>query len=191
LIMSQTGEGPSQIIATITGTWNYNRLAKNWGGNVGASVLPTFHLDRANKDVRMQCPRGYKVAVINKNKGREMIQAAKFAEFLANYQSQVWRFDSVTEIPCNKDALGTVDIQSNPVTKAITEQYAAGAFVEKVNPYFWGPSNGLADQLLNGSTVTGQTNLVASGVGTAEIVLDYDAIQAALTECVNSLANPS
>ncbi len=189
LIMTQVNEGPSQIVATINGTWNYKRLEKAWNGKVGASILPTFHLDEANKDVRMQSPRGFKVAVVNKARAKTVVAAAKFAEYLTNFASQIHRFDMVSEGPTNTESSKAVDPSTNPCIDALLKQYEAGAFVEKVNDSFWNPTNGLADQLLNGSTKTNETNLVKSGVGTADIVLDYDAIQGALDACVRNL-NP-
>lgn len=184
-IMTQVGEGPSQIVATISGTWSYKALQKAWNGHVGATILPKYHLDAANQDVRMQAPQGYKIAVVNA-KSQQIKPAAKFAEFLTNYAMQIARFDLVSEAPTNTAASHDVDLDSNACVKAVFEQYEENAFIEKVNEFFWNPSDSLATQLCGASTKQGQTNLIASGKGTAEIVTDDTEIQNALNECVAS-----
>ena len=174
----------NQVVATISGTWNYNKLVKAWGEeNTKATVLPTYHLAAKNADVRMCSVKGFKIAVINKAKANAPA-AARFAEFLANYESQVLRYDFLNEAPANLDARTLIEKEElNPVVKAINDQWET-SFVEKVNPTYWNPSNGLSVQLAD------QTNgdLIVSGDGTAAVVLNEAAIQAALDACVASLA---
>ncbi len=185
-LMTRIADGSTnEVVATISGTWDYNRLAKAWGeGNAKASVLPKYHLDLANKDVQMNSVKGFKVAIINKNK-TNIVASARFAEFMANYESQVLRYDMLNEAPANMQARELViNAQSNPVVKAINDQWDT-SFVEKVNQSFWGPSNGLSVQLSANDAETAK--YVVSGEGTANVVLNYDEIQSALDACINKL----
>ena len=185
-LLTRIGESATnQVIATINGTWSYNAIKKNWGDNAQATVLPSYHLDLANKDVKMHSVKGFKVAIVNKSK-KNAVAAARFAEFMSNYESQALRYDMVNEAPSNKDARALVLTDDmNPAVKAINDQWG-DSFVEKVNPSFWNPSNGLSVQLAESSAETAK--FVTSGEGSADIVLNYDAIQGALDNCVNSLS---
>ena len=172
----------NEVAALISGTWVYNNLVKAWGENAKAAVLPSYHLDAPNTDVRMHSVKGFKVAVVNKAKANA-VAAARFAEFMTNYESQVLRYDMVNEAPSNLDSRNLVfagDV--NPAVKAINDQWES-SFVEKVNPAFWNPSNGLSVQLSDPSNM----DFVSSGDGTASVVLDMAKIQEALDSCVTTL----
>ena len=184
-LLTRIGEGNTdQVIATINGTWSFNNIKKNWGENAKAAVLPSYHLDLANKDVRMHSVKGFKVAIINKNRPNAPA-AAKFAEYLSNYESQIYRYDALNEAPTNINARSLVLTgDMNPAVKAINDQWDT-SFVEKVNPTYWNPSNGLSVELSVSNSDTAK--FVASGEGTAEIVLNYDEIQASLNNTVNQL----
>lgn len=183
-LMARIAEGSNnQVVATISGTWDYNRLVKAWGEGAQASVLPTYHLAAANKDVRMNSVKGFKVAVINKAKANA-VAAARFAEFMANYESQILRYDMLNEAPANIESRKVViNEDANPVVKAINDQWDT-SFVEKVNPSFWNPSNGLSTQLSDPSNM----DFVISGDGTAGVLLNEQKIQDALDACVNALS---
>ena len=177
-----------RIIATISGTWNYNALKGYWGENsIGAAVLPTFTV--GTHDFRMNSVKGFKIGVVNKNKKDNVLPAMRFAEFYSNYESQIVRFDNLSEAPTNTASLAQCDLNTNPAVKAIAEQRRIGGFVQKVNGVFWNPSNLLSTQLCSGSAGEGKS-FIASGKGTASIVLDEEQIQAALDACVSSFTNP-
>lgn len=186
LLARISDDSTNQVVATISGTWDYNRLVKAWGEeNAKAAVLPSYHLDLANKDVQMHSVKGFKVAIVNKSR-KNAVAAARFAEFLANYQSQVLRYDMLNEAPANKNARTLVmDANVNPVVKAINDQWDT-SFVEKVNPTFWNPTNGLSVQLSAANSDTAK--FVTSGEGTKEVVLNYEEIQKALDNCVDALS---
>ena len=182
-LMTRIGaDASNRIIATISGTWDFNRLVSAWGkDHAQATVLPAYHLADANKDVQMHSVKGFKVAVVNKARANA-VAAARFAEFLANYGSQVLRYDFLNEAPAHLEARALVEQgELNPAVKAINDQWDT-SFVEKVNPTYWNPSNGLSTQL------SSSADLVVSGAGTAGVVLNTQAIQAALDACVNALA---
>lgn len=186
LLARISDDSTNQVVATISGTWDYNRLVKTWGEeNAKAAVLPSYHLDLANKDVQMHSVKGFKVAIVNKSR-KNAVAAARFAEFLANYQSQVLRYDMLNEAPASKNARALVmDENVNPVVKAINDQWNT-SFVEKVNPTFWHPTNGLSVQLSAANNDTAK--FVTSGEGTKEVVLNYEEIQKALDNCVDALS---
>lgn len=176
-----------RIIATISGTWNYKALKGYWGEETtGAALLPTF--EAGGKTFRMNSVKGFKIGVVNKNK-KNVEAAMRFAEFYSNYGSQILRYDNLDEAPTNTEAVKQCDYESNPAIKAIAEQREVGGFVQKVNGVFWNPSNLLSTQLCEGTAGTGKS-FITSGQGTADIVLDYDAIQAALDQCVDSFTHP-
>ena len=184
-LMARIGDSSNdQVIATINGTWSWNQVKKNWGEFSQATVLPSYHLDLANKDIAMHSVKGFKIAVINKARAKTAIAAARFAEFLTNYESEILRYDLINEAPTNVASREQTDFSTNPCVNAVNEQWAKGAFVEKVNKAFWSYSNGLSVQLSDNS----DTSLITSGAGTADVVINYDAVQDALDACVNSLA---
>ena len=187
LLMNQVDDSaPNQIIATINGTWNYNRLKAAWGTGAAATTLPTYHVDSINKDYGMQSVKGFKVAVINRARAKTVVAACRFAEFLTNYENQILRFDALSEAPTNTDSVKQCDYSTNACVKALNEQWQKGGFVEKVNEAYWNPSNGLSNQLCVGNAGA-DASFIKSGQGTADIVLDMDAIQAALNACVATL----
>ena len=182
-IMTMIDKGNAkQVIATINGTWNYRRIAAAWGDGAAATTLPTYHAENGI-DYGMQSVKGYKIAVVNRSRSKTILPAARFAEFLTNYSSQIIRFDSLSEAPTNTESTKQCDFETNACVKALNEQWQKGAFVEKVNEAFWNPSNGLSTQLCEG---TSGTSFIASGKGTANIVLNTEAIQVALDACVAS-----
>lgn len=188
LLMTQIDDAqPNQIIATINGTWNYKRIKAAWGDNTAATVLPSYHVDEANKDFSMQSVKGFKIGIVNAKRAKTLIDSAKFAEFLTNYDNQILRFNALSEAPTNTEAASKVDTTTNPAVKALDEQWAKGSFTEKVNEAFWNPSNGLSDQLCAGSAGA-SASFITSGEGTADIVIDKAAVQAALDACVNALS---
>lgn len=187
LIMTQIDANqPNQIIATINGTWNYNRIKAAWGAGTAAATLPTYHVDSVNKDYGMQSVKGFKIAVVNRNRASTVVAASRFAEFLTNYESQILRFDTLSEAPTNTESEKLCDFNTNVCLKAMKEQWTKGAFVEKVNEAYWNPSNGLATQLCNGDS--GAASFIASGKGTADVTVNKEAIQAALDACVKTLS---
>ncbi len=177
-----------RVIATISGTWNYNALKGYWGeGKTGAAVLPTFNV--GSKEFRMNSVKGFKIGVVNKNKKDNVLPAMRFAEFYSNYESQIVRFDNLSEAPTNTASLAQCDLDANPAVKAIAEQREIGGFVQKVNGVFWNPSNLLSTQLCEGTAGDGHS-FIASGKGSADIVLNDEEIQAALDTCVSSFEHP-
>ena len=182
-IMTMIDKGNAkQVIATINGTWNYRRIVAAWGEGAAATTLPTYHAENG-VDYATPSVKGYKIAAVNRARSKTILPAARFAEFLTNYGSQILRFDTLSEAPTNTEAVGQCDYETNACVKALNEQWQKGAFVEKVNEAFWNPSNGLATQLCDG---TSGTSFIASGKGTADIVLNVEAIQAALDACIAS-----
>ena len=175
----------NEVVATISGTWVYNDVVAAWGNNTKATVLPTYHLDLANTDKPMHAIKGFKVAIINRNRDN-MVEATKFAEFMVNKENQVARYHAVNEAPANIEARAeTINENSNPVVKAIQDMWST-SFVEKVNPSYWNAAESLCDQLCIANEDTAK--YVTSGEGTADIVLNYDEIQARLDTAVNVLA---
>ena len=178
---------PKRIIATINGTWSFNTLKGAWGDDkVGATVLPTYNLERnEGKTIGMQSVKGFKVAVINA-KRKSLLHSAKFAEFFTNYENQKTRFEKLSELPTNTKAAADVNPKSNPAVSALADQWERGAFTEQVNAAYWGPSNGLCNQLTDG-TAGELGSFIKSGAGTSDLVLDYDNIAAAVKACVDKL----
>ena len=188
LIMNQVADtDPNQVIATINGTWNYNGLKDAWGAeNTACATLPTYHVDSVNKDYAMWSVKGFKIAVVNAASDN-IVAACRFAEFLSNYESQVLRFDFLAEAPTNNESVKICDYSTNACVDALNRQWEKGGFIEKVNSYSWGPSNGLAEQLCKGNAGA-SSNFIVSGAGTKDVILNAEAIKAALDACVSKLS---
>ena len=188
MLMTQIGtDSSSPVIATINGTWNYSRIKSSWGEKACATSLPSYHADLSNKDFAMQSVKGFKIGIVNAKRTKTVRHAARFAEFLTNYENQILRFNKLSEAPTNKKAAADIDVNTNPAVKALNEQWKKGAFIEKVNETFWNPSNSLSTLLCNGGN-KGEYNYITSGRGTADIVIDYDAIQTQLDNTVKQLS---
>lgn len=189
MIMTQIGaEAQSPIVATINGTWNWKRIKNTWGDKARAAVLPSYHVELANRDYAMQSVKGFKIGIVNAKRTKTVVHSARFAEFLTNYDNQIARFNELSEAPTNTAAAQAIDVNTNPAVKALNDQWAKGSFIEKVNETFWNPSNSLSTLLCNGGD-KGAYNYIKNkeAVGTAAIEIDYDAIQTALDNTMNLL----
>ncbi len=183
-LISRAAKGiPGRVVATINGAWNYNELSKKWGGDAktGATLLPKF-TTTAGETFRMETVKGSKIGILNRARDN-IVPAARFAEFYTNFYSQVMRFDNVNETPANTEAVKICDLATKPYLKALNDQRAIGGFVEKVNPAFWSPANALATNLCSGNAGNDH-QFIVSGVGTKDIVLNMEEIQASLDACV-------
>jgi len=126
---------------------------------------------------------GCKLAVVN-SVSSEAAWGAEFANFLTNKENQVLRYDELAEAPTNIAASNAVDLTTNYAVAALSLQ-SAYAFSLNVSNNFWTPTETL-DAALNAGA-DGTTSLITSGAGTANIVINSEALQTTLDTAVTSM----
>ncbi|MDD7641027.1 MAG: extracellular solute-binding protein [bacterium] len=135
------------VIACVSGVWDESAIKAAWGSNYGAAKLPCYTV--AGKKVQMACYFGYKM--IGVNPYSEHIEwAHKFADYIANEENQVLRFQMRGQGPANLKAAETPEIQDAAAIQAVLEQ-SQYSELQRLGSNFWAASTTLGNTLAAGN----------------------------------------
>ncbi len=135
------------VCAAVSGTWNSTTISEAWGDNYAATKLPTYTVD--GEQVQMSSYAGYKLVGVNAysdNVGYAML----LAQWITNYDNQVYRFEQKGYGPSNVEAASSDAVAANPAIAALSLQ-SAYATVQRVGSNFWDPAATLGQILANGN----------------------------------------
>ena len=135
------------VVAAITGVWEASDVEKNWGKDYGAVKLPTYTC--AGQQIQMSSFKGYKMFGVNYY-SKHLGWAQKLAEFLANEQSQVIRFEQKSQGPSNKNASASDAVGQVPAIKAVQDQAEFGV-LQRVGNSYWTPTGDFGLIMANGN----------------------------------------
>lgn len=142
-----SGVKDGSIVAGISGTWNATTAQEAWGENYAAVKLPTFTV--AGAQVQMASFAGYKMVGVNAFSAN-VFDAADFAAFMTNYDSQVLRFQLRGEGPSNVEAAASDAVKADPAISALAAQ-SAYANVQRVGDNYWSNGEALGQIIVNGN----------------------------------------
>ena len=129
----QSGE----VIAGVSGQWNAEDLAKEWGDNYAAAKLPTYTLD--GEQIQMASFTGYRIVGVNSHTEHPE-WAMRLAEYLSSSETQLKRFEATGECPANISAANSDEVKASPAVAATAEQ-APYAYIQHVADPFWDASS--------------------------------------------------
>jgi len=135
------------VCAAVSGTWNSTAISEAWSDNYAATKLPTYTVD--GEQVQMSSYAGYKLVGVNAysdNVGYAML----LAQWITNYDNQVYRFEQKGYGPSNVEAASSDAVAANPAIAALSLQ-SAYATVQRVGGNFWDPAATLGQILANGN----------------------------------------
>jgi arabinogalactan oligomer/maltooligosaccharide transport system substrate-binding protein len=174
--------GDYRIVAGCNGTWAKDDFITARGEeNFAATKLPTFKL--GDEDLQERSVAGFKLFGVNKY-SKQVGWAVKLADFLTTEGPQISRVSAMGDGPSNIEAAEDESVQDNVALSGLAEQSAYGD-VQKVSQNYRTPTQSLAAALYAGTN--GDTDLITSGRGTANLVFDDDAIQTLLDEAVAAI----
>lgn len=107
------------IIAGVNGVWNAVAVEEAWGGNYGASKLPSYSC--GGQQVQMASFSGYKLIGVNAY-SEHYEWAAKLAEWISNEENQKLRFMVRGQGPSNINAAASAEVQNSPAIAALLDQ---------------------------------------------------------------------
>ena len=139
----QSGE----VIAGVSGQWNAEDLAKEWGENYAAAKLPTYTLD--GEQIQMASFTGYRIVGVNSHTEHPE-WAMRLAEYLSNSEAQLKRFEAVGECPANISAANSDEVKASPAVAATAEQ-APYAYIQHVADPFWDASSQFGTTIAEGN----------------------------------------
>lgn len=180
---SDTGRktGDYRVVALANGTWAVE-VKDNFGTGYSAGKLPTFTVN--GSAVQEQSVAGFKLFGVSKY-SKNVKWATELANFLTSEDAEASRFTTLGSGPSNKVAASSDAVKANVGLSGLIEQSAYG-ITQSVSGNFWDPSGTLAAALYAGKN--GDTDLITSGRGTANIVFDDTAVQALLDDAVAAIA---
>lgn len=171
----------SPVIAWVSGIWNDDAMKENWT-NAAATVLPDITIDGMNYP--MKSVAGLKVGIVNAL-SENAAYAALFGNYLTSKDSQILRYEMLSEAPTNIEASSEIDYGNNYAVDALVQQVAHASFNQNVGDGYWTPAGTLARVLYNG--INGETSLIDSGDYSADLVINETALQTLLDETVASI----
>lgn len=144
-------EGDKHIGAMFTGSWGYSNICEAIGKeNVGVAKLPTYTLDGVDK--QMYAFAGSKAVAVNKNAKEQKVCVA-LAQWLANEESQLTRYEARGVVPCNTALLETEKVKTDALCIATNEVFDKTSimqpFVAKMGLY-WTPAQNMGNAIVAG-----------------------------------------
>ena len=136
-----------EVIAGVSGQWNAEDLAKEWGENYAAAKLPTYTLD--GEQIQMASFTGYRIVGVNSHTEHPE-WAMRLAEYLSNSEAQLKRFESVGECPASISAANSDEVKASPAVAATAEQ-APYAYIQHVADPFWDASSQFGTTIAEGN----------------------------------------
>ncbi len=131
-----TGIKDGSVIAGVNGTWNAKVAEEVWGSNYAAAKLPTYTV--AGQQKQMYSFMGYKLVGVNPYSDYKEY-ATELAEWITDYDNQVYRFEQRNLGPSNIKAAASATVKNAPAIAAIAQQ-SQYADVERIGKNFWAPT---------------------------------------------------
>lgn len=135
------------IIAGVNGVWNAVAVEEAWGGNYGASKLPSYSC--GGQQVQMASFSGYKLIGVNAY-SEHYEWAAKLAEWISNEENQKLRFMVRGQGPSNINAAASAEVQNSPAIAALLDQ-SEFSCLQRIGGNFWGPVATFTGNILEGN----------------------------------------
>ena len=142
IMMSAANDG--KVVAAVSGTWKADEFSKAYGEGYAATKLPTFKL--GDKDVQMASFGGYKVYGVNKET-KHPEAAMALAEFLANEQSQMRRFELRKLGPSNLKAAASDVVKADVALSALAQQGVFAHSQKDVLGAYWTPAEAFGNEM--------------------------------------------
>lgn len=147
------------LCAVISGTWDTDVVAQNFGDDYIAGKLPAYTTEDG-KEVQTGSVSSYKCIGVNPhavNSGWAVI----LAEFLTNEESQVARYEARSLAPSNLSAAASDTVTANKGVVGLTEQAQFGV-VQMVGGKYWDPSKSFGEQIAQGTLPTDDAGIQAA-----------------------------
>ncbi len=135
------------IIAGVNGVWNAVAVEEAWGGNYGASKLPSYSC--GGQQVQMASFSGYKLIGVNAY-SKHYEWAAKLAEWISNEENQKLRFMVRGQGPSNINAAASAEVQNSPAIAALLDQ-SEFSCLQRIGGNFWEPVATFTGNILEGN----------------------------------------
>lgn len=135
------------IIAGVNGVWNAVAVEEAWGGNYGASKLPSYSC--GGQQVQMASFSGYKLIGVNAY-SEHYEWAAKLAEWISNEENQKLRFMVRGQGPSNINAAASAEVQNSPAIAALLDQ-SEFSCLQRIGGNFWEPVSAFTAEILAGN----------------------------------------
>ena len=135
------------IIAGVNGVWNAVAVEEAWGGNYGASKLPSYSC--GGQQVQMASFSGYKLIGVNAY-SEHYEWAAKLAEWISNEENQKLRFMVRGPGPSNINAAASAEVQNSPAIAALLDQ-SEFSCLQRIGGNFWEPVSAFTAEILAGN----------------------------------------
>lgn len=132
----KAGISDGSIIAGVNGQWNASFIEEVWGDDYRAVKLPTYTLN--GEQVQMGSFTGFKLVGVNAMT-KQPEWAMRFADWMTNYENQLFRFRTTGECPSNIEAAKSEEVQASQAVKALSDQ-APFSSQQKVGGNFWTPA---------------------------------------------------
>ena len=143
-----TGLKDGTVGAMFTGSWDAASIKTELGDNFGVAALPTFTIDGEEKQLYSYA--GSKAVGVNKNTEYPQVANA-LAQWLANTDSQLTRFEARGVIPCDTSLLenDTVKADATAVAQLLTIDTTSimQPFVTAMDNY-WGPAENMGKAIV-------------------------------------------
>lgn len=139
------------ISAIFSGSWDANAVEEALGENMGAAALPSFTLNREEK--QMMSYAGSKAIGVNPY-SKNMVAAVELAVYLGSAEAQMTHYELRNVIPCNTELLADEKVANDPLVSAQNDTFNKTSilqpFVAKMNNC-WVPVENMGKGIRNGS----------------------------------------
>ncbi len=157
------------LAAVITGTWDTENVAENFGENYATCALPAMDIN--GEAVPCRGVTSSKLIGVNPH-AENTGWAVLLAEFLTNEESQVARYEARQLAPTNINAGANEEVTANKGVAGLVAASAVGE-VQTAGGKYWDPVASFGEQIAQGT-----------------IGSDDTAIQAALDQLVEGVNAP-
>lgn len=144
VMMAAANDG--KVKAAVSGAWKADEFKEAFGSGYAATKLPTFDLDGTR--VQMASFAGYKVYGIN-SATKFPEEAMALAEFLANEESQVKRFEKRSLGPSNLKAAESATVKADIALAALAAQGVYAHSQKDVLGNYWTPAEAFGAEMEN------------------------------------------
>lgn len=139
------------ISAIFSGSWDANAVEEALGENMGAAALPSFTLNREEK--QMMSYAGSKAIGVNPY-SKNMVAAVELAVYLGSAEAQMTHYELRNVISCNTELLADEKVANDPLVSAQNDTFNKTSilqpFVAKMNNC-WVPVENMGKGIRNGS----------------------------------------